>query len=62
MSYRICPSCGAHLDPGELCDCKKECASAAGTAKTQEPKPKAIKINSSTKGPALSNERRREHE
>lgn len=21
MYYRICPFCGAHLDPGESCDC-----------------------------------------
>lgn len=22
MSYfRVCPNCGAHLDPGEVCDC-----------------------------------------
>lgn len=21
MSYKICPYCGAHLDPGEPCDC-----------------------------------------
>lgn len=21
--YRICPICGAHLDPGESCDCEK---------------------------------------
>lgn len=21
MNYYICPYCGAHLDPGELCDC-----------------------------------------
>lgn len=20
--YNICPDCGAHLDPGEQCDCK----------------------------------------
>lgn len=20
--YRICPDCGANLDPGEVCDCK----------------------------------------
>lgn len=20
--YRTCPECGAHLDPGEQCDCK----------------------------------------
>lgn len=30
--YRICPECGAALDPGEVCDCKKETArSAANT-------------------------------
>ena len=21
MHYKTCPHCGAHLDPGELCDC-----------------------------------------
>lgn len=21
--YRICPNCGAHLDPGEKCDCEE---------------------------------------
>lgn len=21
--YRTCPECGAHLDPGEKCDCEK---------------------------------------
>lgn len=20
--YRVCPRCGDHLDPGEICDCK----------------------------------------
>lgn len=24
MDYRICPECGAALDPGEICDCRKE--------------------------------------
>lgn len=24
--YRVCPRCGAHLDPGEICDCKKNTA------------------------------------
>ena len=22
--YNICQNCGAHLDPGEVCDCEKE--------------------------------------
>lgn len=22
--YNTCPDCGAHLDPGEACDCVKE--------------------------------------
>ena len=24
MYYDICPNCGAHLDPGEPCDCREE--------------------------------------
>ena len=23
MGYRICPECGAHLDPDERCDCQR---------------------------------------
>ena len=23
MQYRECPHCGAHLDPGEVCDCRQ---------------------------------------
>ena len=26
MAYRVCPDCGASLDPGEICDCRKEAA------------------------------------
>ncbi len=22
--FRVCPRCGAHLDPGEVCDCRDE--------------------------------------
>ena len=33
MYYRVCPRCGCHLDPGEVCDCneKEAAASAANT-------------------------------
>lgn len=24
MYYTICPHCGAHLDPGERCDCQDQ--------------------------------------
>ena len=23
MGFKICPYCGAHLDPGEECDCRR---------------------------------------
>ena len=23
MYFETCPNCGAHLDPGEKCDCKE---------------------------------------
>lgn len=28
--YRTCPDCGANLDPGEVCDCRKEKAVTGG--------------------------------
>ena len=35
MQYHVCPDCGAHLDPGERCDChrenRKDAPDAAGT-------------------------------
>ena len=24
MDYRVCPDCGASLDPGEICDCQEQ--------------------------------------
>ena len=32
--YRECPECGASLDPGEKCDCKKKEACTDGAAQT----------------------------
>lgn len=29
MGYKICPCCGAYLDPGERCDCQDEKKDAA---------------------------------
>lgn len=29
MYYKICPHCGAHLDPGERCDCQDKKREAA---------------------------------
>lgn len=39
--YRICPHCGAALDPGEACDCQDEektpaSASNAGEGKVEQ--------------------------
>ena len=39
MSYfKACPHCGAHLDPGEVCDCRDEEKTPAGAANTDEGK------------------------
>lgn len=31
--YRICPECGAALDPGEVCDCRTSKAEQFGSKK-----------------------------
>lgn len=36
MSYfKICPHCGANLDPGEVCDCKNKKKTAPSAANTE---------------------------
>lgn len=40
--YRICPYCGAHLDPNERCDCKEEAALSA--ANTQDGKAEKMPV------------------
>lgn len=35
--FRECPNCGAHLDPGEICECQKG-APAGETVKTEAEK------------------------
>lgn len=32
--YRRCESCGANLDAGEICDCKKEVASSGANTES----------------------------
>lgn len=34
--FRECPNCGAHLDPGETCDCKAKAETAPVKIKTVE--------------------------
>ena len=29
--YKVCPYCGCHLDPGEVCDCDKKEAVVSAT-------------------------------
>ena len=45
--YRICPSCGAALDPGERCDCQDENKEAAPGATNTESGQKVNKIEPS---------------
>ncbi len=40
--YRTCPDCGAHLDPGEVCDCQTEKKAPASAANTGEGKAEHI--------------------
>ena len=38
--YRVCPMCGANLDPGEICDCQEEKPTTPpdrGQSRTREP-------------------------
>jgi len=34
-SYRVCPNCGAHLDPEEKCDCRNGIADKEEVATSQ---------------------------
>ena len=34
--YRICPCCGAALDPGERCDCTRESSSVTYTDSSEK--------------------------
>lgn len=45
--YRICTNCGAHLDPGESCDCRKE-KTPAGAANTDEGKAEKVQPDSAS--------------
>ena len=37
MKYRVCPDCGAHLDPGEICEeCRKKEAALLAQKRPQE--------------------------
>lgn len=38
--YRICPSCGSHLDPGEICDCKLHAASSSHSRERSRDSPR----------------------
>ena len=37
MYYRVCPQCGAHLDPGERCDCQDKKREAAPLQRERPP-------------------------
>ena len=42
--YHTCPDCGCNLDPGEICDCKKEPAPPTKeTPSTKEVQKEVIK-------------------
>lgn len=49
--YRTCPGCGAHLDPGERCDCRaRETADSAANAGGDHTHEKAAQSAANTLG------------
>lgn len=44
MYFRTCPYCGAHLDPGETCDCQEKEKAAHSGANTEDGTDKNIHI------------------
>lgn len=42
--YQTCPNCGSNLDPGERCDCQKECGTAT-EGRTQTGKRRREKLD-----------------
>ena len=54
--YRICPHCGAALDPGEHCDCKKKTAPEAANNRSGKVEQKSRKLSYS---PAIVSSRKR---
>ena len=43
--YRTCPHCGAALDPGEHCDCKKNTAPEAANNRSGKTEQGSTKLN-----------------
>ena len=41
MYYRECPRCGAHIDPGETCDCRMETKKEAVPMQRERPQAKS---------------------
>jgi len=46
--YRVCPTCGAYLDPGEKCNCEKQKETALDAANIQDDKEDPINDRSSS--------------
>ena len=44
--YKTCPDCGAHLDPGESCDCRSSSSAPVHTEETRD----SVSYNTATGG------------
>jgi|GEM_PF-1625979 len=54
--YRTCPECGAHLDYGEICDCKKETAAPGATnTENSQAHEAPTQVDSTTEPASMSN-------
>ena len=50
MYYKICEYCGAHLDPGERCDCRDITASYRHIKETHKEEPYCCAVRKPPRG------------
>ncbi len=52
MMYTVCEYCGAHLDPGEPCECRKytDLPGQCGNEEIKDPLQQAVTLDGNSRG------------
>ena len=53
--YRVCPSCGCNIDPGEICDCRAETKKETAPLYRERPQVKVPTASLSVHFPEVKN-------